>query len=189
VAPILDETTGAWRSLDPIPDVGEWAVASSQADTARTLRNMASAVSQAVRVRQVVELACAIPSQLLQPRDYRGALSLIHQYVTRHFRFVRDPHKVEMLRRPEYLLQRIQSKGFVSGDCDDAAQLVATLGKAIGFPAEFHAISFAPGGRPFTHVYTVLRLPDNTPVEFDVTRPVYRYNPPEITGRLIWTVT
>jgi hypothetical protein len=77
----------------------------------------------------------------------------------------------------------------VHGDCDDAAQLVATLGKAVGFPAEFHAVSFAPGGTPYTHVYAVLRLPNGRPVEFDVTRPSqYRVSPPAIYGRLIQRV-
>lgn len=146
---------------------------------------MADAVNQAVKVRQVVELACAIISQL-PARDYPGSLSLIRQYVERHFHFVRDPHRLEMLRRPQYLLQRMRVQGVVFGDCDDAAQIVATLGKAVGFPAEFHAIAFSPVGKPYSHVFAVLRLPDGRPVEFDVTRPKqFRLRPPPITGELV----
>jgi transglutaminase-like putative cysteine protease len=183
-APYLDETGPVWRALDPIPDVGQWAV-TGQTTAEATLEQMVRAVNKAIRMRQVVELACAVVSQL-QERDYRGSLCLIGQYVRRHFRFVRDPNKLEMLRRPEYMLQRIQSRGVVFGDCDDMAQLIATLGKAIGFPAEFHAISFMPGGKPYTHVYAVLRLPDGSPVEFDLTRPAkFRRCPPPITGRLV----
>jgi transglutaminase-like putative cysteine protease len=181
---ILNETGPGWRCLDPIPDSGQWAVAANRTTAALTMQQMAWAVNRAVRMRQVVELACAIISQS-QERDYPASLSLIRQYVTRHFRFVRDPSQIELLRRPEYLLQRIQSRGLVCGDCDDAAQLVATLGKAVGFPAEFHAIGFRPGARP-SHVYTVLRLPDGCPVEFDVTRPErFRVNPPPVMCRLV----
>jgi hypothetical protein len=183
-APYLDETGPVWRALDKIPDVGEWAVV-GQSTAEATLEQMVRAVNRAIRMRQVVELACAIVSQLPE-RDYWGSLSLIRQYVARHFKFVRDPNKLEMLRRPEYMLQRIQTRGVVFGDCDDMAQLVATLGKAIGFPAEFHAIAFMPSGKPYTHVYAVLRMPDGRPIEFDLTRPAkYRRSPPPITGRLI----
>jgi hypothetical protein len=183
--PILEEYGRAWRGLDPIPDVGEWAIASTRTDAARTMNNMADSVNRALRVRQVVELACAIISQL-PARDYPGCLSLIRQYVETHFHFVRDPFRLEMLRTPQYLLHRIQKSGVVSGDCDDCAQIVATLGKAVGFPAEFHAIAFAPSGKPYAHVYTVLRLPDGRSVEFDVTRPKhFRRHPPPITGELV----
>jgi transglutaminase-like putative cysteine protease len=183
-APLLDETGPAWRLLEPIPDNGPWAVAGS-ATAAQSLNQMALAVNNAVRVRQVVELATAIVAQLPE-RDYAGALSLIRQYVCRHFRFIRDPHAVELLRTPSYLLQRMQVQGMVYADCDDAAQVVATLGKALGFPAEFHAVSFSPGGKPLTHVYTVLRMPTGQPVEFDITRPAkFRDRPPTITGRLV----
>jgi hypothetical protein len=183
-APVLVEGGPVWAALDPIPDVGQWAV-TGNGSAPVTMEAMRTAVNRAIRMRQVVELACAIVSQL-PPRDYLGSLSLIRQYVQRHFHFVRDPNALEMLRRPEYMLQRIQSRGVVFGDCDDMAQLVATLGKCIGFPAEFHAIAFMPGGRPFTHVYTVLKLPNGCPVEFDLTRPAkFRRTPPTITGRLI----
>jgi hypothetical protein len=183
-APLLDETGRAWRVLEPIPDDGPWAVAGN-ATAAQSLDQMALAVNRAIRVRQVVELATAIISQLPE-RDYNGALSLIRQWVCRHFRFIRDPHQMELLRTPSYLLQRMQVQGVVYADCDDAAQVVATLGKALGFPAEFHAVSFAPGGKPFTHVFTVLRLPLGQAVEFDVTRPAkYRAHPPTVTGRMV----
>jgi hypothetical protein len=182
---VLEEYGRAWKGLDPIPDVGEWAVASSKTDAARTLNNMAAAVNKAVKVRQVVELACAIISQL-PGRDYPGCLSMIRQYVERHFHFVRDPFRVEMLRTPQYLLHQVQKCGVVFGDCDDAAQMVATLGKCVGFPAEFHAVSFVPGGKRYAHVYTVLYLPNGRPVEFDVTRPQqFRIHPPPITGEMV----
>jgi transglutaminase-like putative cysteine protease len=171
--------------LEPIPDKGPWAIAANHPQAPESLDQMARAVNGAVRVRQVVELACAIISQLPE-RSYPEALDLIWQYVKKHFRFVRDPHQVELLRRPEYLLQRMQSNGVVYGDCDDAAQVVATLGKALGFPAEFHAIAFAPGGKPYAHVYTVLFLPNGRRVGFDVTRPPHFVaNPPAVTGRLV----
>jgi hypothetical protein len=184
----LDEYGTAWRSLEPIPDAGPWALACDKTDAPRTLTNMAANVNRAVRVRQVVELACAIISQS-QARDYPANLSMIRQYVEAHFHFVRDPHRVELLRTPEYLLQRMRARGVVYGDCDDAAQIVATLGKSVGFPAEFHAVSFHPAGTPYSHVFAVLRLPSGRGVEFDVTRPKqFQLAPPVITGALVQRV-
>ena len=186
----LDETTPIWQALDPIPDRGSWAHMGSRSPE-QTLRLMQRNVQHAIRMRQVVELACAIVSQA-PDRDFYSQASLIRQYVTRHFKFVRDAHRVECVRRPEYLLQRIRMAGVVCGDCDDAAQLVATLGKAVGFPAWFMAIAFDPMGQWPTHVYTVLGLPNGREIHFDVTKPrefaLGLLPEPTVTGYAPWEV-
>lgn len=177
-----------WRLVEPFPNDGPWAQAGVTADPMETLRVMRKNVRAALKKRHVIELATALVSDVA-PRDYVGALCALNAFVRDKFKFVRDPYGLELLRRPEYLLQRIQTHGCVQGDCDDAAQLVATLGLAIGFPAQFCAVSFDPSGRLMSHVFTALRLPNGQPVHFDVTRPAkYATQPPPFTGGFLFQV-
>lgn len=73
-----------------------------------------------------------------------------------HWRFVRDPTGIELLHRPERLLDQIAAGGYAIGDCDDAAILGAALGKAVGFSARFVVLGFFGPRGPFSHVYTEL---------------------------------
>jgi hypothetical protein len=177
-----------WRLVEPLPNEGPWGQMGQVSNPLDTLKMMAKNVRRAVRNRRVVELAGAIVCEV-PGRDYVGALCALDAFVSERFKFLRDPFGQELLRRPEYLLQRIQAQGGVQGDCDDVAQLVATLGMAIGFPAEFCAVSFDPAGQHLSHVFTVLRLPSGVPVQFDVTRPAkYKNCPPPFTNGLTYRV-
>lgn len=177
-----------WKLVEQLPNLGAWGQMGVARDPVVTLGIMRKNVLEAVRNRRVIELAAAIMSDV-PSRDYVSALVALQSWVEQHFKFLRDPSGQELLRRPEYLLQRIQTQGFVQGDCDDVAQLVAALGIATGFPAEFCAVSFDPAGKSLSHVFTVLRLPTGQPVQFDVTRPAkYQNRTPPFTGGINFRV-
>lgn len=144
---------------------------------AQTLTRMAELVNRSLRVPLVVETANGIAATV-PPRDYVAIAQAIRAWLQRHFRFVRDPLGVELLRDPEYQLRQWMTQGFITGDCDDAALLGAALGKAVGIGARFVAVGFQDNG-PLLHVFTVLTgYRDGgigslgAGVDLDVTRPL-----------------
>lgn len=141
--------------------------------SAQTLDKMRTMVNRSLSVPLVVEQAAGIAATV-PPRDYYAIAQAIREWMQRHYRFVRDPVGVELLRDPEYQLGQWMQRGYIAGDCDDAAVLGAALGKAVGLVASFYAVGFSPRG-PLVHVYTVLTPPNQrgigSGVDLDVTRP------------------
>lgn len=99
------------------------------------------------------------------------------------WRFVRDPAGVELVHRPERLLDEFRQWGYITGDCDDAAVLGAALGKAVGFPARWVVLGFHGPRSPFTHVFVELMEHPGQWKELDVTRPPRR--PPTTRRKVI----
>jgi hypothetical protein len=86
------------------------------------------------------------------------------------WRFVDDPKQNELLREPRRMLLEYSQKGYVTGDCDEAAILGAGLGVAIGMDAHLVAVDFGgPEGR-YGHVYAYLTTA-GVDVDLDVTKP------------------
>lgn len=142
----------------------------------QTLTRMTDLANRALRVPLVVETANGIAATV-PPRDYLATAQAIRAWLQRHFRFVRDPLGVELIRTPEYQLRQWMTAGFITGDCDDVAVLGAALGKAVGIGARFVAVGFQPRG-PLVHVFTILTgrrdggIGSLGPgVDLDVTRP------------------
>ncbi len=94
----------------------------------------------------------------------------LREWIDGRFVFLADPHGVELLRTPDFLLNTIREQGFARGDCDDAATLAAALGLAAGLPARFVLISFGTH-LPFSHVYAALYSECMGWVEMDITKP------------------
>ena len=117
-----------------------------------------------------VRLQAARIVQGLTVSDPAGQLYALRGWLGRVWRFRRDPHGVELVHRPERLLDQFSSWGYVLGDCDDAAVLGAALGKALGFTSRFVVLGFFGPRMPFSHVYTEVRGPRGW-VDLDVTRP------------------
>ena len=147
-----------------------------------TLRRMSKVVGDSLRMRPVVESAAAL-LRYVPGRNYSARAAFLRSWLNSHFIFTPDPHGVETLRTPDYMLSAIERQGWVAGDCDDAAILSAALGKAAGFPATFVALAFDPTGKRFRHVYTVLHGPAGEEYEMDFTRSNQAL-PPAVTGAL-----
>lgn len=152
-------------------------ISSGDYGSRQTLDRMAALVNASLSVPLVIETANGIAATV-PPRDYYAIAQAIRAWLTRRFRFVRDPVGVELLRDPEYQLRQWMTNGYITGDCDDAAILGAALGKAVGIGGKFVAVGFRPGG-PLVHVFTVLTGRASggigslgSGVDLDVTRPV-----------------
>ncbi len=103
----------------------------------------------------------------------------LRAWLRRVWRFQRDPAGVELVHRPERLLDEWQATGYISGDCDDAAVLGGALGLALGFAGRFVVLAF--GGGPYQHVYTELLVdPLAGWLDLDITRSRVRPAPSRV---------
>jgi len=136
----------------------------------QTLRLMRKIVRQALKDPTVLERAVQVITQAT-PHDQLGELRAIRSFLTKNVRYVNDPESFELLRQPDYQLDRIAAGGMAEGDCDDVAILGATLALAIGRPARFVAVGFGGEDEPFSHVWAET-LVDGFWRELDTTRPI-----------------
>ena len=80
----------------------------------------------------------------------------VNAFLRMYWRIVDDPFYAEYIRAPLLQLEFWAAKGFLPGDCDDAATLAGALVVATGWPAFFMAIRL-PRMPEFSHVF--LRVP------------------------------
>lgn len=144
--------------------------------TQTTLRKMRQLVNSSLLDPVVIQTARKMALSTFA-RDKDGQILAIRSFLVDHFQFVQDPIGVELLVTPRAMLETINRRGVVSGDCDEAAVLGATLGKAIGIPAAFVTLGFRGPSGPLSHVYAILRGGSGW-VSLDVTKPLRGPFPP-----------
>ena len=99
-----------------------------------------------------------------------GGPADIRAWIVQRFSFVRDPQNVEFLKSPAYMLGEWDRTGRITGDCDDAAILGASVALASGYRVRWVLLGFTPGA-PFKHVYAEAAKGAGPWVDFDVTKP------------------
>lgn len=144
--------------------------------TAQTVAKMRQLVNKSLTDPIVVQTARDIAVQFY-PRDRDSQAQAIRDFLKEHFQFVNDPRGVELLVPPRPMLETINKRYVVTGDCDEAAILGAALGKAIGLQARFVLLGFQGSAGAYAHVYTILRGASGW-VSLDVTRPLRGPFPP-----------
>lgn len=135
----------------------------------KTMREMGRLARAALLDPVVLETAAGVVRRLDPASPLLAQWKAIRAWLAAHWRFLRDPEGVELLRTPRYLVDRILANGTVQGDCDDAATLGAAIGLATGLPARFVAVAF-PGKMDLVHVYAELKTSLGWR-DLDVTRP------------------
>lgn len=117
---------------------------------------------QSMLVRQFTEWAL----REVYPKDYLGEILAIRNVFvqwspfkpnTPLFRYINDPRHVEMVKTPERLVREIQQFGSALCDCDDMAQMAATMAMQVGREVELVALGFAPGS--LSHVGVRVKEP------------------------------
>jgi len=98
----------------------------------------------------------------LPPKDWRGEVNRIHEFVRDEIRYVRDIKGVETLQSAPKTLEIGQ------GDCDDKATLAASMLETIGHPSRFVAMGF--NGAGFSHVLVESKI-GNKWVVLETTQP------------------
>jgi hypothetical protein len=79
-------------------------------------------------------------------------------------RYVADPRLSDLFTAPNRTLE-LAAKGAGSGDCDDAASLMASLAGTLGFRVGLRAWGPGEDGE-FVHVYAVAGVPKRNPRRF-----------------------
>lgn len=163
-----------------------WVV--SDGTAGRTLDRMRDAVHSCLRSSPVlIQLANEVVAPIT-PHNTLGQIDAIDDFLSRCFRYINDPLGVELLRDPAFQAESIRERGYVQGDCDEAATLAASLGMANGIPARFRALAFYTKDAPFTHVICDLQGPDKKWYPIDVTKPPGMDHPPTPTRTLTLAV-
>ena len=132
-------------------------IADGDRGTEQTIEKMIELARQGANnpgIREAAERAVMLAR--VAPKDYRGELRAIHDYVKANVRYTLDPRGKEQLAHPNETL-------FVKrlGDCDDFSILIAAMAGALGHGAIFRAVKADPA-RPneYSHVYVVLAYRD-----------------------------
>lgn len=109
---------------------------------------MAAMIRRSIGRPVLREFAARLVRDLPQ-KDYRGEVAAVHAFVRDRVRYTLDPHGVELLQEPEYLLQER------AGDCDDKSILVCSLLANLGHQTRLIAVG--PSMRNFSHVFAQVR--------------------------------
>lgn len=116
-------------------------------------------MADTVRARAGHSLVRAVGVSLARrtlPRDVPGQVRMIYDYLSEHVHFVDDPLGLEYVGDPVRMLQEIEQRFYITGDCDDVAVLGAALGASIGIAPRFVVLAFHEPGAPMAHVYAEL---------------------------------
>jgi len=94
----------------------------------------------------------------VQPKDYLGEILAIRYWVTEHVRYTPDPLHVELVRDAQALLEEIKKNGVVLADCDEIAELTATMCLTIGRVVKYVVVGFGEPGH-YGHVFAIVQEP------------------------------
>lgn len=148
-------------------------IAYGDAGIEQTLNLMRELIDTAIDSPRVVHLARALAVQTGERRQYAQAV-VIREWLKRVWRFVYDPADRELLMDVDEALNALARLGVIPGDCDEAAIVGASLGRAIGLYARLIVYAFETDDDPAQttyHVFAVLLTDDGREVNLDVTRP------------------
>jgi len=90
----------------------------------------------------------------VHPKDYLGEILAVRNAFVQYspmrpgtplFRYTNDPRHVEMVKDPERIVTEILQHGTSLVDCDDSAQMGATMLMQLGREVELAAMGFSPG--------------------------------------------
>lgn len=99
----------------------------------------------------------------LGSKDYVSEILAIYYFVLHHTRYANDPRTVELVRRPELVIDEILSGKTPSLDCDDLvtflAALLLSLGREVRVVTAAFRHAFYRGERQFSHVYLQVKEP------------------------------
>jgi len=107
-------------------------------------------MAQLVRARRdhgtVRDMAVRI-AQGCPPLDDVCRMQRVRAWVQLAVQYERDPRGGDFIHDPLAMIQRIETRGNVAGDCDDASVLTSALLESLGIATRFTAISTRPDAK------------------------------------------
>lgn len=133
----------------PPPHVTTLRIPRGYLGTRRTVAHVRSLIQGGARDFYVRQKAIDIMlARGVRPKNYRGEIEALFEWVQRHVRYTKDPFRVEVLHSPRRMLE------LRAGDCDDIAILLGAMLEAIGHPVRL-VLTGSDFTRPqlFSHIY------------------------------------
>jgi len=106
----------------------------------------------------------------VQPKDYLSEILAIRNFVAEKCRYLNDPLTTEWVKDPERIADEITTLGSSLCDCDEMAQMIATMARQCGREAELVIVGFGPQKDSFSHVFARVLEPKTN--RWIVTDPV-----------------
>jgi hypothetical protein len=94
----------------------------------------------------------------IQPKDYLSEILAVRNWIATHIRYKNDPISTELVNDPQRLIEEVAKHGRAIGDCDDIANLAATMIRQLGREARWATVGFQYGS-PHTHIFTIALEP------------------------------
>lgn len=142
-------------------NLGDWSLSSlfgGDNGITQTANAIRQAVNFAVRRPEIRRRAEYIVFGCAE-RDEYCEVTRIMKWVESHFRYVRDPLGLELVKSPEVSDAEIETQGRFQGDCDDVTAYVAALLKSVGYQVRAVVIAVPGKGEQFRHIYPRVYLP------------------------------
>ena len=95
----------------------------------------------------------------LQPKDYLSEIIALRNFVAERCRYLNDPLTTEWVKDPERMASEILYQGSCQSDCEEQAQLIATMARQCGREAEFVTVGFTRDPEVMSHVFARAREP------------------------------
>lgn len=136
-------------------DIGGWnlfPLFGGDAGISQTVNAIKTAVAFAIRRPEIRHRAEMIVFGCAE-RDEFCEVTRIMKWVESHFRYVRDPVGLEMVKSPEVVDAEITAQDKFQGDCDDVTAYVAALLKSVGYNVRAVVIAVPGKGDEFRHIY------------------------------------
>jgi hypothetical protein len=117
--------------------------------TERTVEHIKALIQEGARDFYVRQKAIDILlERRVKPKDYRGEIKALFEWVQQNVRYTKDPFRVEVLHSARRMLE------LRAGDCDDMTILLGSMLEAIGHPVRL-VLTGPDSLRPrlFSHVY------------------------------------
>jgi len=124
-----------------------------------TVNAIRQAVYYSLRNFPQVRAQAELITMGLPERDELAEANSVYDWVVRHYRFLKDPRGIEMVKSPEISLKEIAQYGMFQGDCDDVSALLAALLAAIGYKTMLVVISVPGKGAEYRHIFPRVYLP------------------------------
>lgn len=142
-------------------NIGDWglfSLFSGDNGISQTANAIKQAVGFAIRRPEIRRRAEMLTFGCAE-RDELCEVTRIVKWVESHFRYLKDPIGLELVKSPEVVDAEITQHDRFQGDCDDVTAYVAALLKSVGYNVRAVVIAVPGRGEEYRHIYPEVYLP------------------------------
>lgn len=125
-------------------------------DTLRKMQEQAwgERGEQSMRVRALTEDVISG----VKGKDYQSEILAVRNFGATRLRYTNDPLHVELIKDPERIADEVYANGVALVDCDEIAQMIATMLMQVGRVAEYVVVGFGAPNE-YSHVFSRVKEP------------------------------